>query len=187
MDAADAFWAASIASRVSDEMITRIVESARLSDPRARDYLTGAIIKRRNKVVAHWITGTNPLDGFRVATNGGDVTLVFDNAATRLGLAADTAEYRAHFAALDNMSGAERSAGGAVSSSRELNVPPAAWGPRDLSGFRYAIVSIRTLHEKYPHWSEPVRVTLRERSGELAVVGVDRPSGQRAPASAGTN
>jgi hypothetical protein len=187
MDAADAFWAASIASRVSDEMITRIVESARLSDPRARDYLTGAIIKRRNKVVAHWITGTNPLDGFRVATNGGDVTLVFDNAATRLGLAADTAEYRAHFAALDNMSGAERSAGGAVSSSRELNVPPAAWGPRDLSGFRYAIVSIRTLHEKYPHWSEPVRVTLRERSGELTVVGVDRPSGQRAPASAGTN
>jgi hypothetical protein len=187
MDAADAFWAARIASRVTDEMITRIVESAQLSDPRARDYLTGAIIKRRNKVVAHWITGTNPLDGFQAAAAGGETTLTFDNAATRLGLAPDTAEYRVQFAALDNMSGAERSAGSTVARSRELAVPAAAWGPRDLSGFRYAIVSIRTLHEGYPHWAEPIRVTLRERGGDVTVVGVDRPSGRRAAASASTN
>jgi methyl coenzyme M reductase subunit C-like uncharacterized protein (methanogenesis marker protein 7) len=66
-------------------------------------------------------------------------------------------------------------------------VPSAAWGPPDLSGFRYAIVSIRTLHEGYPHWAEPIRVTLRERGGDVTVVGVDRPSGRRAPASASTN
>jgi hypothetical protein len=186
MDAADAFWAARIASRFTDEMITRIVESAQLSDPRARDYLTGAIIKRRNKVVAHWLPGTNPLDAFRATASGGDATLTFDNAATRLGLAPDTAEYRVQFAALDNMSGAERSAGSTVARSRELVVPAASWGPRDVSGFRYAIVSIRTLHEGYPHWAEPIRVTLRERGGDVMVVGVDRPSG-RARASASTN
>ncbi|HET9706416.1 MAG TPA: hypothetical protein VFP85_20380 [Vicinamibacterales bacterium] len=187
MDAADAFWAARIASRFTDEMITRIVESARLSDPRARDYLTGAIIKRRNKVVAHWIGGTNPLDAFRATTSGGDVTLTFDNAATRLGLAADTAEYRVQFAALDNMSGAERSGGSAVTGLRELTVPAETWGPRDLSGFRYVIVSIRTLHEGYPHWAEPIRVTLRERGGDVTVVGVNRPSGRRAAAKASTS
>ena len=62
MDAADAFWAASIASRFDDEMITAIVDKGGLSDPEAARYLTDVIIHRRDKVVAYWIAQTNPLE-----------------------------------------------------------------------------------------------------------------------------
>jgi hypothetical protein len=187
MDAADAFWAARIASRFTDEMITRIVESARLTDPRARDYLTGAIIKRRNKVVAHWITGTNPLDAFAASSGDETVTLAFDNAAVRLGLAPEGASYRVDFAALDNMRGTERRAGGTVTDAKTVAVPAQAWGPQDLSGFRYGIVSIRTVQDGYLHWAEPVRITLRERGGQVTVVGVDRPAGRQTLPNGSTN
>ena len=64
MDAADAFWAASIASRFSDEMVKAIVATGELSDPDAAQYLTDVLIRRRDKVVAYWIGQTNPLDRF---------------------------------------------------------------------------------------------------------------------------
>ena len=187
MDAEDAFWAARIASRFTDEMITAIVQSARLSDPRATDYLTGVIIKRRNKVVARWITATNPLDAFDAQSGARGVTLTFDHAAARLGLAPDTATYRVDYAALDNMRGTERGAGGTIAESRALAVPESAWGPADASGFRYAIVSIRTLQDGYQHWAQPIRVTLRDRDGRATVVGIDRPAGTALPANKATN
>jgi hypothetical protein len=67
MDAADAFWAASITSRFSNEVIKAIVDTGELSDPDAARYLTDVIIKRRDKVVACWIVQTNPLDRFVVS------------------------------------------------------------------------------------------------------------------------
>ena len=63
MDAADAFWAASLVSRFTDEMIRAIVAEARMSDPEAVAYLTDTIITRRDKVVntveiaAAWLDG----------------------------------------------------------------------------------------------------------------------------------
>src|SRR4030095_9409440 len=62
MDAADAFWAARIASRFTDPMIRSIVETARLSNPETARILGDIIIRRRNKSVAYWIARTNPLD-----------------------------------------------------------------------------------------------------------------------------
>src|SRR5262249_24832176 len=66
MDDADAFWAATIASRFSNDMIRAIVGTGRLSDPEAAKILTDVIIRRRDKVVAFWIARTNPLDLFEV-------------------------------------------------------------------------------------------------------------------------
>ena len=83
MDAADAFWAASIVSRFSDQMIRGIVEEARLSDRDAAEYLADVIIKRRDKTVRWGITSTNPLDRFEVR-DGRAPELAFDNAAARL-------------------------------------------------------------------------------------------------------
>ena len=56
MDAADAFWAARIASRFSDRMIRGIVETGRLTNPEAARFLSDVIIRRRDKVVAYWLT-----------------------------------------------------------------------------------------------------------------------------------
>src|SRR4029434_5013620 len=55
----DAFWAAGIVSKVSDEMIRGIVEKARYSDPKATEYISATLIKRRDKVLTTWLNQVN--------------------------------------------------------------------------------------------------------------------------------
>jgi hypothetical protein len=179
MDDADAFWAASIVSRFSDEMIRAIVDTGRLSNERAAKTLADIIIKRRDKVVAYWLTRTNPLDRFEVSSANGNVAsgleLSFDNAAIRSGVASDQATYAARWFALDNNTGAEQSVGDEVTlNDTRARVPESAWGPRDDAGDRYTIAAIRTMHDGYPTWQRPVTVTLRERQGAIEVVGIER-------------
>lgn len=176
MDPADAFWAASIASRFTDTMIQSIVEDARLSNPDASRYLAGVIIRRRDKVVRWGITQTNPLDRFDIRA-GAAPELTFDNAAVRLGVVASGTRYQVQWSAWDNR-GARRSASGEITGAdRRFVIPDAAWGPRDDGGARYAVASIATLDSNFKHWATPVDVTIRDRRGSLDVVGIDRSPG----------
>ena len=178
MDAADAFWAARIVSRFTDEMLRAIVAESRISDPEAAAYLTDVIITRRNKVVNYWISRTNPLDRFEVHRLAGTgLELTFENAAMRVGAAQQGATYRVRWSALDNLSGQETPAGSRLSSLAETRAPvsEATWGPADDVGDRYAVAAIQTLHPDFPHWREPVVVSLRDRAGEVNVVGIERP------------
>ena len=190
MDAADAFWAASIASRFDDRMIRAIVDTGELSNPDAAKYLADVIIRRRDKVVAYWIVQTNPLDRFSVERSGDGAAMVFDNAAIRVGAAAPGATYRVEWTALDNASGTVRGSGSeAMVASPKVAIPAGAWGPADDAGFRYAVASIRTLHANHPAWAQPVVVTVRERAGTIDVVGIERPTGVSSgsmPSSSGT-
>ena len=139
------------------------------------------------KVVAHWLTGTNPLDRFEVARTGERVTVEFDHAAIRNRLANRTAKYIVNFSSLNNLTGAERMDGVAVATTEQaFDVPGSAWGPADAAGFRYAIASIRTLQAGYPLWARPVRITLRQRGATIDVIGIERPV-QDAAALRGTN
>jgi len=182
MDAADGFWAASIASRFSDDMLRAIVDAGQLSDRDAARYLTAALIERRNKVVAYWMTRTNPLDRFAIERSGRGTELTFDNAAVRLGLATARGEYMVRWTSLDNASGTEAPAGAerTINGSR-LVVPADAWGTRDQAGDRYAMASIKTIDPAYAWWSNPVVITLRERNGLVTVVGIRRPDGATNP------
>jgi len=174
MDAADAFWAASIASRFTDTMIQAIVEDARLSNHDASGYLADVIIRRRDKVVRWGITQTNPLDRFEVRA-GAVPELTFDNAATRLGIVDSRPRYQVQWSALDNRTGKLQVAGDPIASTdRRFMVPDAAWGPADGDGTRYAVASIATLDPIFTHWAAPVDVTIRDRDGLLDVVGIDR-------------
>jgi hypothetical protein len=176
MDAADAFWAASIMSRFTDAMVRAVVEEARLTNPRAARYLTEVIIKRRDKTVRWGLTRTNPLDRFEIR-NDGTPALVFDNAAVRLHLV-EGPRYAIEWAAFDNVAGIDKGPMhvGEADDAR-ATVPPDVWGPRDAAGLRYAVARISTAHHAFPHWRKPVTVTLRNRDGVLDVVGIDRPTG----------
>jgi len=177
MDAADAFWAASIASRFTDEMIKAIVDTGELSDPDDARYLTDVIIKRRDKVVAYWIAQTNPLDRFTVKRTAAGAELEFDNAAIRLRVAQPGATYNARWLAFDNTTGLARMVEHDVDAAHpHVVIPDAAWGPTETAGCRYAIASIRTIDANHPNWAAPVLVTLRERGGAIDVVGIERPA-----------
>src|SRR5436190_4738837 len=177
MDDADAFWAASLASRFTNPMIEAIVKTGELSDPAAARYLTEVPIKRRDKVVSYWITRTNPLDRFAVEPVIGGALLTFDNAAIRLHAAQPGASYKLRWKALDNLARTARPVGDEEALDRMCAlVPAAAWGPTDETGARYAVAAIRTEHATFPAWNRPVEVTLRDRGGVIDVVGIARPS-----------
>jgi hypothetical protein len=178
MDAADAFWAASIAARFTDDMIRAIVNTGELSDAAAARTLGDIIIRRRDKVVAYWMTRTNPIDAFRVqSTAAAGTVLSFDNAAVRLGLAGSMATYHMTWTSFDNLTGWESPMGTTWNSAAtSASVPYDAWGPKDPSGARYAVARIETLHPRFPHWRSPVVVTLRDRAGVRDIVGIERPS-----------
>jgi hypothetical protein len=176
MDAADAFWAARIVSRFSDAMIRAVVEEARLTDSDAARYLTDVIIRRRDKTVRWGITGTNPLDRFEVRS-GAAPELVFENAAVRLRIVQQTSEYEIHWASFDNRAQTAGSIRTTLATTEtRASIPPDVWGPADGVGIRYAVARISTRQPLYPHWVNPVVVTIRNRSGLLDVVGIDRPT-----------
>jgi hypothetical protein len=175
MDAADAFWAASIASRFTNEMIEAIVRTGELSDPAAARSLTDVIIRRRDKVVAYWMTRTNPLDNFMVTRAGANVALTFDNAALRLRLAEPAASYTVQWRALDNATGTDRAVGNDVTLAETcVSIPAQAFGPADAAGVRYAVASISTSHPQFANWATPIVVTIRSRNGVVDVVGIER-------------
>src|SRR5262245_44715414 len=104
IDAADAFWAASILSRFSNAMIKAIVEESQLSDSTAAAHLADVIVKRRDKTVRWGITQTNPLDHFAIGA-GAAPALTFDNAAVRLRVVEQlTVRYFIRWAPFDNRS-----------------------------------------------------------------------------------
>ncbi len=180
MNAADAFWAARIVSRFTDELIRAIVAEGQISDPEAAAFLAEAMIRRRDKVVHYWISHTNPLDRLAVrhtANPGHELT--FDNAAVRVGAAGQAGRYAVRWSALDNLTGQTRPAGEVVElQEAHVRIPEGAWGRADDVGDRYAAAAIQTLHPDFPHWTEPVLVTLRNRRDEVDVVGIQRPRTQ---------
>jgi hypothetical protein len=74
----DAFWAARIVSKFSDEAIRAAVEKAAYSDPAATYFITKTIIARRDEVVAAWINHVCPVVDTALSADG---TLTFTNAA----------------------------------------------------------------------------------------------------------
>ncbi|NWF86064.1 MAG: hypothetical protein HXY18_19815 [Bryobacteraceae bacterium] len=70
MDNADAFWAAKQVAAFTDDEIRAIVETGKLSDKRAADWIAECLIKRRDKVAQAWFSKVLALDRLRV-TDGG--------------------------------------------------------------------------------------------------------------------
>lgn len=69
-DDVDKLWASKILMRFTREQIRAIVETARLSDPRATDYLVETLITRQRMTARHWFTETPPLDRFEPVRGG---------------------------------------------------------------------------------------------------------------------
>ena len=114
------------------------------------------------------------LDRFEV--NGGGQEVIFDNAAIRVGTPQRGATYKVQWSALNNLKNEEQPVGGEIEvNEMRLAVPQSAWGPKDDVNYRYAVARIRTFHPDYPHWQEPLVLTLRDKGEKYDVVGIERP------------
>jgi hypothetical protein len=170
MRADDAFWAARIVARFDDADIRAIVEQARFSDPRATDDLTAKIIKRRDKVLAQWLTQVNPLADFALSDEG---QLTFANAAERAGVATPAQEYRVQWARFDNATGAASDlTEPAVLNERRAQAPAAM-----IAGARapeFLEVRVSSVHPAFPAWAAPVTAHFRRAGQAWTLVGLTR-------------
>jgi len=82
----DAFWGAKQVMSFSDEDIQTIVETGRLSNSEAEEYLVKTLIERRDKVGKYWFKKINPIDTFKIERKNDEITLSFTDLGTDKGL-----------------------------------------------------------------------------------------------------
>jgi hypothetical protein len=161
MQPADAFWAARIVSRFTDEMVRALVHTGQYQDPAAEAHLVDTLLKRRDKVISYYFRQVNPLAEFAVEDEGTAPVLAFRNLGQEAGLAAAFG-YEYEWFAFDNATGALRPLGGSQVQARpRLPLPAPDEG--------YQMARIRTQSPE-PGWRKAVDVYLRGR----AVVGIER-------------
>ncbi|HKY62205.1 MAG TPA: hypothetical protein VJR29_02210 [bacterium] len=165
----DAFWAAKILTKLSDEDIRAIVAEGRYSDPEAADYIAKTLIERRNKIGSYWLSRVNPLDNFRLEPAAEGQALAFDDLLVQAGLApAGSATYRYRViqdrGAYDLLDWTETQA-------------PSASLPADLLGRmkpeKTYLLQLETRRSGEEFWGPAVDVIL-EKSGELRILGLNR-------------
>jgi hypothetical protein len=162
----DAFWGARRVAAFSDDAIRTAVARAAFSDPRAADYLTGVLIKRRDKIARAWLNGVNPLVNFSLDGAG---ALTFENAAVAAGAATPATGYAMTWGRLDNATGALEAVG-----AEQTIAGTRATLPNELAGAEYIGVTIRSLHPEHPSWATPLRAYFRREAGGWKTVGLER-------------
>jgi hypothetical protein len=164
----DAFWAARIVSKFSDDAIRAVVEKAQYSDRRATDYITETLILRRDKVLRAWLAGVNPLVDFAI---GADGELTFENAAVQARIATPARQYRYVWARFDNATGTSTPID---AKATVVTTMPRAAVPQALADAPFIEVSVEAVHPDHPAWSSPVIVHFRRAGGGWELVGALR-------------
>ena len=163
----DAFWAARIVARFTDEMIRGVVQKAQYSDPRATEYMTQTLIARRDKVVAAWLNQVCPVVD---AALGPDGAFDFANAAVRARAATPPERYQLQWFRFDNAAGTRTPVG-----EPQRISGTAARAPVEIAGAgEYAGVEITALHRDHPGWSRPSTLFFRRSGTGWTLVGVER-------------
>ena len=163
----DAFWAARIVSRFTDELLRAVVDEADLRSPAAEEHLVRTLIERRDKVTARYFSKLNPLADFRVDATDGSAAVVFTNYGEDRRLATVEA-YEYEWFRYDNQTRQAEPIGAVHRATpRSLPLPP--------ERPEYLMVRVRTLAAGQPTWRKAVDVFVRT-AGEPRVVGVDRES-----------
>ena len=161
MRPADAFWAAAIVARFSDETVRANVRTGEFQDPAAEKHLADVLLQRRDKVIAHYFGTLNPLDGFRVEGE----RLVFENRGETAGLGSVEA-YEYEWFSFENANGRTAPLGGAGrAKSPSIPLPP-----REAEFLK---ARLRTFSPRQPAWKKSVDVYLR-LSPTPRVVGIER-------------
>ena len=165
----DAFWAARIVSRFSDAAIRAIVEKGQYSDPRATEYMTETLIKRRDKVLQTWLNGVNPVVDVSLASSG---ELTWANAAVSAGVAEPATSYTLRWFRFDNATDTRADVGEAQTVAATTSKVPAAL--LNAAGEGYIGVEMTASHATHPAWAKPARFYFRRGAAGWTWVGAER-------------
>jgi len=163
----DAFWAARILARFTDEMIGGVVKKAQYSDPRATQYMTQALITRRDKTVAAWLNQVCPVVDPVLASDG---AIAFRNAAVDARTSTPAESYQLQWFRFDNATATRTPIGEAQTVSAPAGRAPAAL----LDSGEYVGVEVTARHPQHPDWAKPAAFFFRRGGSDWALVGVER-------------
>ena len=93
-DRFDSFWGAKIVIRFTRDQLRAVVESARLSDPRAVEYITDTLVARQRATARYWFERVNPLDHFATVSAATSTAVCFDDLALVYGFTVNATRYR---------------------------------------------------------------------------------------------
>ena len=160
---ADAFWAVRIIARFTDEMIGAVVETGELTHPKSAQYLTQTLIKRRDKILHHYLGRMLALDNFRLRGEARS-EIVFDDLRQEASLPAPPAYgYRWFSFRNEDAQRAPLDASGQASPSGAVTVP--------ASQEEFLIVRLSDTTTGIPGY---VEVFLRNAGVNSTIVGIDR-------------
>jgi hypothetical protein len=163
----DAFWAARIVSRFTDDMIAEVVRKANYSDPRATRYMTDTLIARRDKVVAVWLNVVCPVVNPVLASDG---AFTFTNAAIDANAARPGGDYQLQWFRFDNATAARTPVG-----ERQVITSMSARAPAELlASGDYVGVEMTASHPEHPGWARASVFFFRRALSGWLLVGVER-------------
>lgn len=163
----DAFWAARIVSRFSDDDIQALVGKGGYSEPAATSYVTKALIERRDKVLRLWLNQVNPVVDLALSPAG---RLSFANAAVDARVATSPESYSVRWFRFDNVSNTETNVGETlVGAGLEAQAPAAL-----LADSAFVGVSVTARHPEHPAWARPVTAHFRRVGDAWSLVGLER-------------
>jgi len=169
MTARDAFWAAKVLAKFTEEELLAIVRQGLYSDPENERYFHEVLVKRQEKCARFGINGLNPLDGFQVAGKN----LEFTNLSEHYGFVRKgSTDYRTHWYLFDNQ---EQETGPTLGQTEGPNPEI----PESAQNGLFLLAVISSQHSDHPHWKDPAKVYLRPSATGYEVVGIER----EAPAS----
>jgi hypothetical protein len=96
-DRFDNFWGAKILIRFTRDQLRAVVDTGKLSDPRAVEYLVDALVARQRVTAKYWFDRVAPLDAFRIVPADVGHVLCFDDLAIEHGLASGPTRYAVAF------------------------------------------------------------------------------------------
>lgn len=170
-DRFDRFWGAKLMMRFTRDQIRAAVEAARLTDPRAVEYLVDTLVARQRATGLYWFQKVNPLDDFRLVSNDEATTLCFDDllltyrlSAVGVGTRYDLATYDTGGRALAATAGHAASADGRTC----IALPAVA----EDDG--YTIVRITTVRPTFTGATD-IHVAREPGTSRLRIIGIWRP------------
>jgi hypothetical protein len=176
----DTYWAARKLMALSDDLIRAAVKAGQYSDPRAEQFLTAALIERRDKIGRAWLTGVNPVADPALTEDG---TLTFKNPAVDYGFAPAPSRYIVTWYRFDNATGESTRLGETSVTAARATAPADALirvkPDTTLPGGRGVFVraDISAVQPASPSWSSPVQAYFRRVADGWRLVGFDRMPG----------
>jgi hypothetical protein len=173
----DTFWAARKLMTISDDLIRAAVKAGHYADPQSEDFLTGALIERRDKIGRAWLTAVNPIVDPALSQDG---VLTFRNIAVDLNFASAPPGYQVTWFRFDNMSGESTAVDESKVNETRAPAPPSvlerARADTTLPGGRgqFVRVDISAIGGTFSSWTRPVRAYFRRTQDGWKLVGFDR-------------